>query len=82
MACGLPVLASDQGGLREIVIGDETGELLPGGDFPRWAKALKDLLADSERCRALGTAGRQRVLEKFTWDGNARQLSLALTQTP
>ncbi|MFZ4536204.1 glycosyltransferase family 4 protein [Propionivibrio sp.] len=82
MACGLPVLASDQGGLREIVIGGETGELLPGGDFPRWAKVLKDLLANSERCKTLGVAGRQRVLEKFTWDGNARRLGSALTQTP
>lgn len=73
MSCALPVLASNQGGLREIVQPGKTGQLLPVGDLPAWQTALA-AMADVSARNALGAAGRERVLAKFTWEGNARHL--------
>lgn len=73
MSCGLPVLASDQGGLREIVVPEETGLLLPAGDVSIWAAALATV-DNVTRRRQFGEAGRRRVLDDFTWEGNGRRL--------
>lgn len=78
MSCRLPVLASNQGGLREIVIQGETGQLLPAGDLSAWGKALAALM-DRDLCGRLGAAGRERVLANFTWAGNAERLVAMLT---
>ncbi len=45
---GLPILASDTGGLPELVEDGTNGKLLPPGDVPAWATALGDLLHDPE----------------------------------
>jgi glycosyltransferase involved in cell wall biosynthesis len=71
MACGLPVLVSDQGGLREIVIDGEVGRLLPAGDIGAWHAALAQLVADPALCRRFGEAGRRRAEAEFTWTANA-----------
>lgn len=73
MSCGLPVLASDQGGLREIVVEGKTGHLVPAGDLSAWRAALQKL-ADPLLRKRMGEAGRERVLEHFTWAGNAKHL--------
>lgn len=73
MSCGLPVLASDQGGLREIVVPGETGMLLPAGDVPAWTAAIATL-GEAGRRRKFGEDGHRRVLDHFTWEGNGRQL--------
>lgn len=53
------------GALPEIVAHEETGMLLPPGDEKALAKAILVLLADPERRRAMGQAGRERVEERF-----------------
>ena len=58
MAAGLPVVASDVGGLRELVRDGETGMLVPSRDPAALADALQPLLADRELRRRLGSAGR------------------------
>jgi starch synthase len=84
MACEVPVVASAVGGIPEIVVDGETGYLVPweaGADGPldpdRFARDLaarvNDLLADPDRARRFGQAGRRRVLERFTWGAVARQ---------
>lgn len=74
MACGLPVLASRNGGMVEIVVDNETGRLLPPGDVTAWRSALAELINAPEKRTALGQAARQRAIAEFTWDANARKL--------
>jgi glycosyltransferase involved in cell wall biosynthesis len=74
MACGMPVIATSAGALAEVVADGETGVIVRPGDERALAAAMASLLADRERCRAMGAAGRERVVERFTWQRNAREL--------
>lgn len=65
MAAGLPVVASDVGGLREQVVHDETGLLVPPADARALADALARLVDDPALRRRLGDAGRARAEELF-----------------
>ena len=65
MAAGLPVVASDVGGLRELVCDAETGVLVPPGEPVALADALRPLLADRQLRRRLGSAGRARAKALF-----------------
>jgi glycosyltransferase involved in cell wall biosynthesis len=66
MACGLPVVASDVGGLPEIVDGS-VGALVPPGDAGALAGALVALLSDPRRSEK-GRLARQRVVERWSND--------------
>jgi glycosyltransferase involved in cell wall biosynthesis len=65
MAAGLPVVASDVGGVRELVADGVTGLLVPAADPDALGAALERLLADRELRRRLGAAGRERAAERF-----------------
>jgi starch synthase len=75
MACGAPVVATATGGIPEIVVEGETGYLVtPGPDFAvRLAERVNALISDPETARRFGQAGRQRVLDRFTWPAIAAQ---------
>jgi starch synthase len=87
MACSVPVVASAVGGIPEIVVPGQTGELVPfeSDGTPRnepkdparfardLAEKLNSLLDSPERARELGQAGRQRVLDQFSWSTIAEQ---------
>lgn len=77
MACGLPVFASNNGGLPEIVLDGITGRLLPPGDSSAWADAIAG--TDADTFRTMGTAGRLRTQTEFTWAANAAKLEEKLT---
>jgi glycosyltransferase involved in cell wall biosynthesis len=74
MGCEVPVVASDAGGLPEVVEDGVTGLVVPRGDVPALAEAIGALLADPERRHRMGVAGRRRALELFDWDRTAEQL--------
>jgi glycosyltransferase involved in cell wall biosynthesis len=65
MRAGLPVVASDVGGVREAVVEGETGYLVPRGDAGALAERLAALLQDPARRKAMGRAGRDRYHEHF-----------------
>ena len=65
MAAGLPVVATDVGGVAEAVEDGESGLLVPATDAEALARALERLLADGELRRRLGAAGRARALSLF-----------------
>lgn len=77
-ACAKPVVVGDSGGAKETVIAGETGLLVDGTDVDAVADAVADLLADPDRARAMGDAGRARVLARFTWPIVASRLALWL----
>ena len=66
MCSEAPVVASDVGGLPEVV--GDCGRLVPRGDADALADAVAELCADLEACAELGRRGRARVLERFTLD--------------
>jgi len=65
MACGVPVVGSDAGGLPEVVKHTETGFLLPVGDIEGMAARSIEILKDDEHWRALGAAARRRAAALF-----------------
>ncbi|MBI1843211.1 MAG: glycosyltransferase family 4 protein [Actinobacteria bacterium] len=68
MAAGVPLVATTGGALPEVV-GDDgtTAALVPPGDAGALASTILDLFDDPARREALGTAGRERVLRRYTW---------------
>jgi starch synthase len=72
MACATAVVAARVGGIPEIVADGETGFLVPAGSEERFevelAARLRQLLEDPGLAGRMGQAGRQRVLEHFTWE--------------
>ena len=67
MACELPVVANKAGGVPEAVDDGKTGYLIRQGDIKQLTDRLRLLLTDRREATRLGTAGRQRVLQEFTW---------------
>ena len=65
MAAGLPVVASDIPGNRELIEPGRTGLLFPAGDAGALAAEIKGLLADPVRARALGAAARAWARENL-----------------
>jgi glycosyltransferase involved in cell wall biosynthesis len=61
MAFGLPVIASNTGGLAEMIDPGETGWLVPAGDAAALAEALIAAAADREKLAAKGTLARSRA---------------------
>lgn len=79
MACGAPVVATAVGGIPEIVVDGETGFLVPVAvDAPErlaadLAAPINQLVRDPALARRFGAAGRQRVLEHFSWPAIAAE---------
>jgi glycosyltransferase involved in cell wall biosynthesis len=67
MAYGRPVVAGNVGGLRDLVVHEETGLLVPPGDVEALREALQRLLGDADLRRRYGEAGRARIAAHFTW---------------
>jgi glycosyltransferase involved in cell wall biosynthesis len=65
LARGRPVVATDFGGLPDVVQDRESGRLVRGADDGALAEAVIDLLSDLDRARAWGLEGRRRVLDRF-----------------
>jgi starch synthase len=77
--CGTAVVASDVGGIPEVVDDGRTGLLVhydpedPAGFAAGLAARTSELLADPARAAEMGAAGRKRVLAEFGWPAIARQ---------
>jgi len=65
MAAGLPVIATEVGGVPELVRSGEEGILVRAGDWSAFADAMQELLNDSEKRIAMGHAARTRAFNEF-----------------
>jgi len=97
MACATAVVASDVGGIPEIVVDGETGtlvhlELGPDGQpadpeafVADLAAAVNGLAADPATAERMGAMGRKRAVEEFSWPSIAQrtvELYQSLTRSP
>jgi glycosyltransferase involved in cell wall biosynthesis len=69
--CGLPLVASEIGGVSEIVREGENGFLVPPGDERALAARIAALLEDPALRKRMGAAGRRLAAERFSPDANA-----------
>jgi glycosyltransferase involved in cell wall biosynthesis len=76
MAAGLPVVATEAGGIPEVVDPGRTGVLVRPKDPRALAEAIVQLLADPERRRRLGGAGRAKARAEF---GHGKMVERTLT---
>jgi glycosyltransferase involved in cell wall biosynthesis len=74
MERGRAVIASDVGGLPEIVADWETGLVVPAGDAEALADAMVALASDLPRAAAMGEAGRRRAVESFTQERSTQAI--------
>jgi glycosyltransferase involved in cell wall biosynthesis len=66
MRAGLPVVASDVGGVSESVCDGENGFLVPRGDMPTLRNRLQKLISNATLRERMGAASRRRYVEEFT----------------
>ena len=66
MASGLPCIATDVSGTKQVVVSDVTGTLIPPGDSHALVKAMEQMVADPPRAREMGEAGKRRVESLFS----------------
>lgn len=74
MASGLPIVATDVGGVADFVEAPSGGSLVPKGDAAAMGAGIVTLLNDDIRRREAGAFNRQRATTKFSWRTSAEQL--------
>ena len=80
MSAGLPVIASNVGGIPDAVVDGETGILVARGDDEALVAALAALASDRARASALGAAGRARYERLFSAGRMVREYAALLTE--
>ncbi len=81
MAAGVPVIASRVGGLLDLIEEDRTGILVSPADPPELAAAIERLVMNPERAFAIGTAAREEIVRRYSFDRMVRAFEdLYLTQ--
>ena len=78
MRAGLPIIASSFGAAPDFVRDDLTGYTVDPADIDLLAKRIEELIADPEKCRRLGLAGRHLVSEEYTWPKTQQRMWAAI----
>jgi len=79
MATGIPCVATDIPGVREVIASHENGRLVPRQDAQKLATALNELLRDEMLRRSIGRAARKTVVDSFSLDAMADRYSNLFT---
>ncbi|WP_265501150.1 exopolysaccharide biosynthesis GT4 family glycosyltransferase EpsE [Paracoccus beibuensis] len=78
MACELPVIGTDAGGVAELITQGADGMLIPPNDPQALARAMAQVIEDAALRRRMGQAARQKILRNFSSRRSADALALAL----
>ena len=73
MACGTPVVATNVGGIPEIIRDGENGFVVPPNDPVALAEAIAEIRGDPARRRRMSAAAVETVRDRFTWSAVARR---------
>ena len=73
LACGIPVVASDIGGVQMVIEDGENGLLIPPEDLQTLRETLTRLLGNAEERTRLGQAAHKSVVNDHVWDAVARK---------
>lgn len=73
-AAGTPCIASDVGGLPEVVLHDQTGVIVPARDHVVLSEAIQALLADSETLQQYGDAARKFIVPDFSLENMVKHI--------
>lgn len=74
MACGIPVIASDADGFKEVIEDGITGILVPKGDIDAIAESMYKLMHNDKLRKQMGQAGVQHVKKLYDWDNNVNNM--------
>lgn len=80
MACGVPVIGSDTGGIKFSVVDGLTGFLVPPKDPVALAGRIDHLLHNEELAVRMGRSGLRRVRRLFTWEKVGREIDKAYSE--
>ncbi|MCU0598944.1 MAG: glycosyltransferase [Desulfobacterales bacterium] len=72
MACGLPVIGSDAGGIPDLV-GADNGMLVKPGDIAMIKRAIASMKASKEKKMQMGAVNRKKILEEYSWESITNQ---------
>ena len=74
MACEIPVVATNTGGLKEIIENSNFGSLVEVNNVDQTASEIEKYLFDTSLAIKVGKAARQKVIEKYNWTNNIKQM--------
>jgi glycosyltransferase involved in cell wall biosynthesis len=81
MSSGLPVVATNISAIPEIIEDGKTGFTVNPRDVTSLAASMRALLEDRELAAKMGSAGRKRALDKFSWRAVAERVSTGITRS-
>ena len=80
MSCGIPVIATNVDGFKEVLLDNITGYIVPKCNAEAMAEKMWDLYNDEKMRVKLGENGRKRVEELYDWDKNVLELESLLIE--
>lgn len=79
-AAAVPVISYAAGSVPEVVADGRTGWLVPVGRIDRLAQAIIEAIQDPDRTFRMGLAGRERIMNMFSWERTARDMLAAIEE--
>ncbi len=74
MACEKPVIATNTGGLKEIIENDNFGSLVEVGNLEQTVYEIEKYMLDESLKHKVGIAAREKVIQKYNWTNNIKQM--------
>lgn len=78
MSVGVPIIATDVGGTRELIINEKTGILIEPRNIPQLKQSIIRLIDDENLCADFSICAKEHVTEKYNWDHISKTFSAML----